>query len=257
MSMTELETPRARTHVAPAAAHARCAGAVARLPAQPRRMLLIPRYYSRITPIQAVHLWEKTTGKKMSVIVQQDGTAYLGQPSARAPDWLQGIFIDNLDATIDAISEDRGRLVVQPGGGVGHIIQCHRSPWDEKIEAAIAAAETGRRAARLRAEGKLTPATLPPMWRYLLMLGETVAGTADEWRFDRMRRQRRQLAAAIARHKPKSLADLQIKLDFISTHFDPGAVSLARIAVETASAGLKSFAKKPMSTHLEELRHAA
>jgi hypothetical protein len=224
--------------------------------------LLVPRCYCQITPGQAITLYEKVAGSKLHVIGQVDGTFGLQTPcGGKQPRWIEAYMLQEQRAVIDWISEERGRLI---STGAAHEMvtpeRDFRSPWDTEIEKACAQVHGCNRATRMRARGKDGP-SLQRMWFCYLQSAELIADEPPtEWRWNRVRRQIKQLGQAIANRRATTAAESLIKIDFallsISVIADPNLFR-ASAALRGARAALRALLHPKSPTSQKEFRHAA
>jgi hypothetical protein len=225
---------------------------------------LTPKFYSNAGPAVIVPLFEDRSGWTISIIEQTSGEVGIYQAHDRRgsgkPDdtlWLHAWINDHHEDVFTYVSEERGRTVRDQTTGEWTNVAEHRSPWDAKVEKALAQVRVHARGApRARRPSLLT------LWRHFIFLIEWYDTHYDdgsaEWRFNRVIRQIQNLGMAVAEGEASTPAEIKIKVEYLVHRW--GALAPNRDvldAVRTASRALNRLAAKPKHNQQEALRHAA
>ena len=223
-----------------------------------------PTLYTNADASVLVPLFEERSGWTISIIEQHDGETGMYQSHDRKgcgnPDktlWLHAWVNEHERAVFDYISEERGRTVFDQALGEWTVVAEHRSPWDDKIEKALAQVHPHGRGP----SNKKRPSLLT-LWRHYLFLSEWDAtefdAKPDDWRFGRVLRQIEQLGEAIAIAEVSTFAEVKIKLEFLQLRASAIAPNAeVNATVRTVARALNRLVTATKPVIRQEMRHAA
>jgi len=228
--------------------------------ARPAPLRPMPKRYAKAGPAVLVPLFEQRSGWRLSVVRGRPDEFGLysecGRRAARLVDtlWLHEWIADNHGEVFDYISEHRGRMVVDEKAREWITIDEHRSPVDCDVEHAIAGLQLVRQGQKVR---KSEPAYVVVSWRLLVILQEClISASPDDWRFNRIRRQSRQLAEVIAA-RPKAWRPQQVGIQSMEPFFEAAAIHAAHRAIVRASEAPASRADTDPTSANAQMSQAA